>query len=398
MIRSYKYRAYPTEAQRASIDHALGTNRFLYNCALEERITYYKRENKGLSFAKQSAQLPAIKKEFPGMFANVYSQTSQQTLMRLDVSFKAFFKGKGFPRFKSAKRFKSITFPQSNLMGAAGAKCLQNGNFDIFGIGELKTIMHRPFEGRCLQVMLKKEDNLYFVIMICELQQPTVVPAKDPKVNAIDLGIKTFIVMDDGTSFHHPKPWKTSKEKLTYQQRKLALKKRGSVSRKKALSALQKTSRHIANIRDDWQHKTANHLIKKSDILFVEKLASQEMIIKASKNKAAFGQPKPENISEAAWGSFAQKLVYKAESAGKQVVFVNPKNTSKCCSNCQEINKELTLKDRIYSCHYCGAIMDRDNNAAINIKWIGTIQAGILFGGLPNKNLPENFSLNGYRS
>ena len=277
MIRSYKYRLYPTKAQRALIEEILFVNRYLYNCALQERKSYYSKYKKSLSFNNQAAQLPVIKKHDPQMFENIYSQTLQQTLKKLDTSYANFFRRvkngetPGFPRFKSARSFKSILFPQGNLMGAAGAKILENGNFEFFKIGEIKTIMHRPFEGRCLQVSLKRDGNQYYAIVSCELEKPKAL-SNSNKVIGIDLGLKTFVVTDDGTKFHHPKPYKTSKEKLAFVQRKLALKKKNSNSRRKVVATLQKVHKKISNIRDDWQHKTANHLLKHADVICMEKL------------------------------------------------------------------------------------------------------------------------------
>lgn len=406
ITRSYKYRAYPTEAQRAEIDRALFANRHLYNCAIEERATYYSRYKKALSYYDQAAQLPALKKEFPAIFKNIYSQTFQQSLQRLDESFKKFLKEKaGYPRFKSANRFKSIVFPQTHLMGAGGARTLLNGNVKFFGIGEMKIIMHRPFEGRCVQVLLKKDGEKYYVIFVCELEAPKISPIpKNPVISAHDKGLNIFIMQDNGVSYRHPKPWKTAKEKLAHQQRKLSLKQLGSNSRRKAVKSLKKTSEHIANIRNDWQHKVSNQIVKNSNYIIREDLSIKKMIENAAgarrqarKNKVAglpsnFPKVKPENIHDAAWAAFDQKLDYKAESAGVKVILIDPRNTSKMCSCCGKLQDEQTLNDRIMDCHYCGTIMDRDLNAAFNIKRIGTIQAGILFKFLEQYLFPENFS------
>lgn len=377
MIRSYKYRLYPSKAQSALIDDIFNVNRYLYNCALQERKAYYCKYKKTLSYNSQAAQLPAIKKHDSEMFANVYSQTLQQTLKKLDTAYSNFFRRvkngeePGFPRFKSAKRFKSILFPQGTLMGAAGAKILSNGNFAFFKIGEVKTIMHRPFEGRCVQVSLKRDGNQYYAIVVCELEQPQAAPNSNTKVIGIDLGLNNFITIDDGTQFHHPKPYKTAKEKLAFVQRKLALKQKGSKSRGKVVATLQKAYRKISNIRNDWQHKAANSLLQHADIICMEKLDIKEMM---SAQRSSIDNVLNSNISDAAWAAFAHKLSYKAESANKKIIFVDPRNTSKTCCQCGKIKEKLDLKDRIYQCDHCGNAMDRDINAAINIKRRGTLR------------------------
>lgn len=167
--------------------------------------------------------------------------------------------------------------------------------------------------------------------------------------------------MDDGTQFHHPKPYKTSKEKLASLQRKLALKQRGSKKRRQVKSQIAKQFARISNIRKDNHHKVAKQLVQNYDKIAIEDLDVKEMMESDTLHHK-------ESLSEVALGNFAQILSYKAARAGKQVVKVDPRNTSKTCSSCGNIKHDLTLKDREYCCSNCGLQIDRDLNAAYNIR------------------------------
>ena len=375
MRLSYKYRIYPDQKQAEQLENTFGFCRFLYNCALEERISFYKKCGKSLSYNSQAAELPEIKKECHDQTDLIYSQTLQHVMKRLDAGYKNFFRRvkagaskAGFPRFKSKDRFRSIMFPQSNLNGF-GVKRLENGKLKVYGIeGDVKIIWHRPLQGRCKNVTITKQSNKWFLIASCDDVPLNILPSTGKTV-AIDLGLNSFITTDDGTKFHHPKPYKTSKEKLAYLNQKLALKQKGSNNRIKAKLRLAKAHEKVFNIREDFLHKMANKLITENDVIIIEKLNIKSMMEQKGHlvNKG--------NIQDASWGSFAAKISYKAERAGRIVIEVDPRNTSKMCSRCGNINKELTLKDRTYHCEACGLKMDRDHNAAKNIYGLGMSHA-----------------------
>lgn len=371
MKLSYKYRLYLNKAQTEILQQNFNFCCFLYNCALQERNSHYKIFGKGVSYSFQSAQLPDIKKEFAEQTQSIYSQSLQQVLKRLDRSYQNFFRRvkqkaskAGFPRFKSADRFRSIVFPQSDLNGF-GVKLLENKKLDIFGIpGEIRVKWHRPFQGRCKQVSLLKQADKFYIILSCD-EVPLEPLHKTGKTTAIDLGLTSFITTDDGTKFHHPKPYKTAKEKLAYRNKKLAAKQRGSNNRKRAKQSLAKAYQKISNIRDNFLHQAAKQLVKENDTVIIEKLNVKGML------EAKGFEVSKSNIQDASWARFASLLIYKAERAGRIIIEVDPRNTSKMCSNCQNI-KELTLRDREYHCEACGFAMDRDQNAALNIKRLGT--------------------------
>jgi putative transposase len=372
MKLSYKYRIYPNKAQIEVLNKNFNFCCFIYNSALQERISYYKKYGKSLSYNKQAGELPSIKNEFAEQTHSIYSQTLQQVLKKLDQSYKNFFRRvkeksskAGFPRYKSADRFKTLVFPQSDLTGF-GVKLLDNKKLSIFGIpGEIKVKWHRPFKGRCKLVMITKQANKFYIVLSCD-EVPKELLASTGKTVAIDLGITSFITTDDKTKFYHPKPYKTAKEKLAIKQRKLSLKKKASKNYKRLRNEIAKTFLKVSDIRGNFLHTTAKQLITENDTVIIEKLNVKSML------EAKGFEVNKSNIQDASWATFCSLLKYKAEKAGREIIEVNPRNTSKMCSQCFKIKDNLTLKDRTYNCDACGIAIDRDYNAAKNIRRLGT--------------------------
>src|ERR1700678_23356 len=175
MKLSYKYRLYLNKEQAEELQKIFNFCNFLYNSALQERISFYKKYGKSASYAYQCKALPDIKKEFAEQTLSIYSQVLQQVLKRLDGSYSNFFRRVkegadkvGFPRYKPQDRFRSIVFPQSDLK-SGGVKQLENGKLKIFGIpGDVKVKMHRPFQGRCKLVSIIKKADKFYIVLSCD--------------------------------------------------------------------------------------------------------------------------------------------------------------------------------------------------------------------------------------
>ena len=203
MKLSYKYRIYLNAEQAKLVQQNMNFCNFLYNSALQERKQFYTRFGKSTSYYSQCEALPLIKQEFPEQTSTIYSQSLQFVLKRLDSAYQNFFRRvksgqkPGFPRFKNQDRFKSITFPQCDLH-TGGIRILENKKLKIFGIlGEVKIKWHRPFKGRCKQVHLVKQADRFYIVLSCD-DVPVRPLARTGNEIGIDMGIESFITMDDG--------------------------------------------------------------------------------------------------------------------------------------------------------------------------------------------------------
>jgi len=377
VLLSYKYRIYPNVLQEHTLWAVFVFCRQLYNAALEERISSWKHLRKSVSYFDQVKSIKGIKKTDLITSQIIYSQVLQQVLKQVDIAFQNFFrrlkngdKKSGFPRFKkNTKRFNSILFPQCDF--DVGGIRLSNDqkHITIFGIpGLVKIKYHRPYEGRCKNVRIVREGFKWFVVLTCD-DVPQKALSSTGKTIGIDLGISTFVTTSDNIHHHHPKAYKTSKETLAARQRKLATKQKGSKNYRKASKSVRETHEHLTNIRHEYQHDLANKLVDQNDTIVIEKLNIVSML------EAKGFDVKNENITDASWGSFAAKLKYKAERAGRSVIEVNPRNTSKTCSGCGTIKKSMPLNSRTFCCDKCNLSLDRDHNAALNILRLGLSHA-----------------------
>lgn len=379
-MRSFKYRIYPSHSQEECLKDILLQNQILYNCALSQRIEYYRKaklnnsNKRSLSYYDQSRQLVDLRAELPE-YKKIYSQTLQHTLKKVDLAYQAFFarvkKGltPGFPRFKSIDRYNSFTFPQiscHNKKGWIGGIKLTGNKLKVHGVTRtIKVVVHRLLEGTPKTATIKRESSgKWHIIIVCDNVLSNDIIKTNHKTSGIDLGITNFLTFDNGEKIDHPKPTKAFAAKLAKLQGRLSRKKYKSNNRKKAKIKVAKTYEKIRNIRNDFAHKLSNKLVKSHDKIILEKLDIKNMIAKDSKNLS-------KSIYDVSWSKFTEYLKYKAEEAGTELIFVNPRNTSKTCSGCGNIKDNLELSDRVYNCSLCSLKLDRDINAAKNIKKLG---------------------------
>jgi len=341
----------------------LNTHRHLYNDALSQRKHAYETQKRTITYRQQSAQLTQDRKINPCLAAANFS-SCQRTLKRLDRAMQAFFRrvkagenaqrAPGYPRFRGYGRFDSVEFTIGD-----GAKLTKNGRAYFMGVGDVKIKRHRPVEGEIKTARFKKEADGWYVVFSCVLPGFAGEPSTNPTVG-IDLGLKSFLVDSNGIEIKSPKLYRKSQKKLKRLQRAVARKKRGGSNRRKAVKHLAKFSQHVANQRRDFHHKTALDLVKKYG-----KIAHEDLNVKGMVRSLNLAK----SCHDAGWSGFIAILSHKAESAGVEVVAVNPRHTTQTCSHCGCLPEvSLTLKDRLYHCLHCGFSLDRDLNAAINIK------------------------------
>ena len=375
MLKSFKYRLYPTKDQKPLLEGILNLCCWLYNTSLHQKIYAYKHCGKFVSYHDQSGELEALVEEIPE-FKAVYSQTRQDVLRRNKKAFDAFFKrlktGKGksgFPRFKSGKRYDSFSYPQSGFKLDEDSKRVY-----LSKVGSLKVKLHRPTQGRIKTCIVKREVDKWFVIFSCEIECKPKVDVKTlttDDVVGIDVGITTFAALSDDIMVESHKYYKQSQKKLRVAQRSLSRKKKGSKRRRKQVNKVAKLYGKVKRQREYYQHKVSSKIIKDYKVVGAEALKIQNML---QNHKLA------KSISDMAWGGFFNKLAYKAAEAGRLIVFVNPNGTSQRCSRCGAVVKK-DLSVRWHECPNCGLSVDRDINSAYEIKRLVLIELKIAVSG-----------------
>ena len=378
---SYQYRLKPNKEQKEKIDNTLEMLRYQYNYQLAQRFNWYETHRCSLDRCplvchlpelsekpnrfSQQASLKQLKKERP-WYKNIHSQVLQQVPKKVEIAFDRWLKGdcngkkSGRPRFKGAGRYRTFTYPQFKQHNFVGNK------IKLSKIGDVKVIVHRPIpQGFVIKTVsvTKKADGYYVTLSLQDESVPTVKPDFDvANIVGIDVGLKFFLVSSNKYKIKIPQFYRKSESKLKWANRKLSRAKKGSNRWKKLKNQLSKKHKKVADTRKDFHHKTAYNFLSCYDVVAVEKLNVKGL---ARTNLA-------KSVHDAGWSSFIEILSSKAEKAGLMVVKVDPRNTSKQCSNCGHIKQNLSLANRFYHCENCGKAMCRDLNAAYNIKARGT--------------------------
>jgi putative transposase len=364
MLKAFKYRIYPTNLQVELLKKHFGAVRFVYNLALETKTFAYSTKQVNISRFQLNTQLADLKKECVWL-KEVNSQSLQSALVNLDSAYSLFFKGAAdFPVFKKKQGNQSFQCPQ-NVMVDFNA-----GTIDLPKFKEpIKTVFHRTFNGTVKTVTISRTPTgKYFASVLVETGEvkPAPKPIEKPTCVGIDLGIKTFAVLSDGTEYATPKHLNQSIDRLKALQRRAAKKKKGSKNRKQANQKVARLHEKIANQRKDFLHKVSDAITKQYDTIVLEDLAVSNMV---KNHKLA------RSISDAGWRTFKTFVEYKADWRGKHVVTIRRfEPSSKLHNACGYIHKELTLSDREWVCPNCGEVVLRDVNAAINILHFGLLR------------------------
>lgn len=367
MIKVYKYRLLPTSEQADILNNWMGCTRFVFNLGLETKIAVWASAKKNISSFELMRQLTDLKKTDAKWLAEYPQQSLESSLTNLDVAFTSFFKrGAGFPKFKKRRDSQSVIFRRDSK--------LENGKIKLTKIGWVDLIQHRPLGGGEIRTVTvtKTPTNKYFVSVMVKNEDllPEKQVIKESTSVGIDVGIKTFATLSDGESFENPKYLHHQLSRLRVEQRKLNRRYKKGIKTElqskgwhKQKLVVAKLHEKIANKRTDFLHKTSTSIIKKYDTICLEDLNISGMLKNNKLSKA---------ISDVSWSEFKRMLEYKAEWYGKNILEIGRfEPSSKICSNCGIINKELKLADRKWTCGKCGTLHDRDMNAAINIKNFG---------------------------
>ncbi len=357
--RSYRFRAYPSQIQKSRLNRQMFLSKQLYNLLLEQSQKHFKDTGKTFAQYDMNKWITKFKRKNPD-FKELHSQVCQNVADRVSKGYKNFFRrikerkqGKkvkvGFPRFKSY--VSSLTYPQNN-----GFK-IERKRISLSKIGRVNFVNHREIEGKVKTATIKQTKSQEWYITISVEKEDIQIFSNNKPQAGMDLGLKEYATLSDGTRISNPRISNKSMDKLKMVQRRLSKKKKGGKNRRIAKIKLARISEHIANQRNDFLHKTSHHLVNSYSFIAYEELRIANMV--RNHNLAR-------QITDVSWGNFIQYLCYKAESAGCRVVGVNPNNTSKTCSECGNI-QDIELSERTYFCQRCGTMKDRDLNASINI-------------------------------
>ena len=377
--KTFSYRLKPTSPQKTLFAQFAGSARFVFNQGLAQIKKAFEEKVKIPTFTDIANQLPLLKKSpETGWLKNTHSQVLQQSLKDLESALKHFFRRvrakqkPGFPRFKCKGIKDSFRYPQ-------GIKCV-NGKIYLPKIGWVTYYDSQSIKGTIKQAVIKRRGEHWYIHIVCLIEKD--IKPKElsfDKAIGIDLGLEHFAYFSNGQIVENPRFGKNGLKKLAWYQKKHSHKKKGSNNRKKSVIRLTRIHERIANQRKDFLHKLSTQIVENQDIVIVENLSIKGMIQNRKLSRS---------IADAGWRALLQMLKYKTEWCGKRYIEIDRfAPTSKLCSSCNN-TQDMPLAIRRYMCKKCGLNLDRDFNAAINIRAAGLAVLNACGGisiGLPSE-------------
>ena len=354
MNKNFKVRIYPNQKQQVLIEKTFGCKRYIYNFMLNLKQKLYKFYGISLNYNNMSKILTELKK-YKIWLNEVDARSLQQCLKDLDFSYRRYFNGVGFPNFKS-KRDKNSYRTNCKIKLDQDNKMIQ-----IPKVGWIKFRDKNKFSGltKIYNITISKTPSgKYFASISAEVDIKAF--AKTKKSCGIDLGLKDFCILNDGTKFENPKFLVHNEQRLRLLHKSLSRKVYGSKNYEKARIKLAKFHEYIANCRKNYLHKISLYLVKNYDIICAETLQVKNMVKNHKLAKA---------ITDVSWSEFCRQLEYKCLWYDKKFVQISTYfASSQLCSNCGFKNSDVKNLDiREYDCPECDIHHDRDINAAINI-------------------------------
>jgi len=368
VVRGYKTELDLNNRQRTACFKHAGCARYAYNWGLARSQEVYRATGKRPSPATLHKELVTLKEtDFPWMY-EVSKCAVQEALRDLDSAFKHFFrkvqlkkqgklKGKvGYPKFKKKSKGRgSFRFPEGKKIHVStDAICLPR-----LGRLRLKEHGYLPTDAKVLSATVSEKAGRWFVSVQVEEEQEKPVPPATSAIG-VDLGVKTLATLSDGTQFQNPRALKHALKKLKRLERAKSRRKKGSQNRAKVRKAIARVHARIATIRKDATHKLTSSLAKNYALIAIEDLHVKGML---KNHKLA------QAVSDSNFGEIRRQLEYKAAWHGTHIIAIDRfYPSSKTCSGCGYIKPELSLSERTFVCESCGMVLDRDLNAAINIR------------------------------
>ncbi|WSA81466.1 transposase [Streptomyces sp. NBC_01799] len=359
----YSFRLYPNGPQRSALARAFGCARVVYNDALRARET---ARSAGEPFPRTgdlSKLLITEAKKTEGRvwLGEVSAVVLQQSLRDLDTAYRNFFdglKGKrprmGAPRFKSRKDNRQAVRFTAN----ARWKITTGGDLSLPKIGDVRVAWSRVLPSVPSTVTVVKDAaGRYFASFVVETDPDQALPGTDAQVG-IDLGLSHFAILSDGTKIESPRFLRRAEKKLKREQRRLARKAQGSNNRMKARLKAARVHARVADARREFHHQLSTRIIRDNQAVAVEDLAVKGL----ARTRLA------KSVHDAGWSAFVAMLEYKAARYGRTFVRIGRfEPTSQVCCVCGIKDGPKPLHIRVWECGACGAVLDRDINAAVNV-------------------------------
>ena len=354
--KAYKFRIYPNKEQEGLIQKTFGCCRFVYNQSLAHRQDKYKNENIKMSkFDCNNYCNQILKKEYEWL-KEVDKWSLTNAIYNMDNAYQGFFKGKGFPKFKSKKNnYKSYKTNFSNNNITIDYNC---NAIKLPKLKWVKAKIHNIPYGKIKSATISQvPSGKYFVsILVEEDIQPI---NKNENQVGIDLGISDLAILNNGIKFKNPRFIKQSEKKLAREQRRLSKMQKGSNNYNRQRIKIAKLHEHIANQRKDYLHKITSYLSKNYTLICLEDLSSSNLMKNHHLAKA---------IADVSWYEFNRQLAYKIDWYGGKIVKIDKwYPSSQICSSCSHKDGKKPLHIREWTCPNCGTHHDRDINASINI-------------------------------
>ncbi|WP_262281713.1 transposase [Micromonospora sp. MA102] len=367
MLLRFRYRIYPTPVQQQALARAFGCARVVFNDGLRARQEAREQGLPYVSDGDLSKRVITEAKRTPERMwlGEVSTVVLQQALADLNAAYRTFF-GSQLGRRKGRKmappRFRSRKDNRQAIRFTANARfrVLDNGRLRLPKIGDVEVRWSRPLPAKPSSVtVIRDASGRYYASFVVQAGSQPLPPA-DTEVG-IDLGLTHFAVLSDGTKVSSPRFLRRAGRKLRRLQQALCRKQPGSSNRKKAVVKVARAHARVADARRDWQHKLSTRLIRDSQAVYVEDLC----VTGLARTRMA------KSVHDAGWSQFVHMLEYKAARHGRAFAKINRFTpTSQTCSRCGRIDGQKPLNVRAWRCP-CGAVHDRDVNAAINILAAG---------------------------